>query len=128
MGEVKTGNDSFIFGFVIGGLEPESEGIFHVNPIRRGHNQPCTASLSIGGPIYGQPLNGEDGYELGDLCRLYRGEFHDEICQICPLIAILCLYLMSNSLSSMAHFTSLLEVSGLCNICFIGCSVGISMV
>ena len=81
MGEVKTGNDSFIFGFVIGGLEPESEGIFHVNPIRRGHNQPCTASLSIGGPIYGQPLNGEDGYELGDLCRLYRGEFHDEICQ-----------------------------------------------
>ena len=48
--------------------------------------------------------------------------------KICPLIAILGLYLMSNSLSSMAHFTSLLEVFGLCNICFIGCSVGISIV
>ena len=45
-----------------------------------------------------------------------------------PLIAVLGLYLMSNSLNSMAHFTSLLEVYGLCSICFIGCSVGISMV
>ena len=46
----------------------------------------------------------------------------------CPLIVVLSLYLMSNSLSSMANFTNLLEVSGLCNICFIGCYVGISMV
>ena len=46
----------------------------------------------------------------------------------CPLIAVLGLYLMSNSLNSMAHFTSLLEVFGLCSIFFIGCSVGISMV
>ena len=46
----------------------------------------------------------------------------------CPLIVVLGLYLMSNSLSSMDHFTSLPEVSGLCNIYFIGCSVGISMV
>ena len=44
------------------------------------------------------------------------------------LIAVLGLYLMSNSLSSMAHFISHPEVSGLCNICFIGCLVGISMV
>ena len=46
----------------------------------------------------------------------------------CPLTAVLCLYPMSNSLSSMAHFISLPEVSDLCNICFIGCFVGISMV
>ena len=46
----------------------------------------------------------------------------------CPLIVVLSLYLMSNSLSSMAHFTSLPKVSGLCNVGFIGCSVGISMV
>ena len=46
----------------------------------------------------------------------------------CPLIVVIGLYLMSNSLSFMAHFTSLPEVSGLCNICFIGCSVGILMV
>ena len=46
----------------------------------------------------------------------------------CPLIIVIGLYLMSNSLSFMAHFTSLPEVSGLCNICFIGCSVGILMV
>ena len=46
----------------------------------------------------------------------------------CPLIAVLGLYLMSNSLNSMAHFTSLPEVSSLCSIFFIGDYVGISMV
>ena len=45
-----------------------------------------------------------------------------------PLITVLGLYLMSNSINSMAHFTSLPKVSSLCSICFIGCSVGISMV
>ena len=70
MGEVKHVNDSFIFGFVIGGLEPESECIFHVVPIRGGQNQPYVASLSIGGPIYGQPLDGEVGRELGGFGRL----------------------------------------------------------
>ena len=42
----------------------------------------------------------------------------------CPFIVVFGLYLMSNSLSSMAHFINLLEVSGLCNTCFIGNSVG----
>ena len=42
----------------------------------------------------------------------------------CSFIAVFGLYLMSNSLSSMAHFISLSEVSGLCNTCFIGYSVG----
>ena len=46
----------------------------------------------------------------------------------CPLIVVLYLYLKSNSLISMAYFTNLLEVSSLCSICFIGCSMGISMV
>ena len=46
----------------------------------------------------------------------------------CPFIAVFGLYLMSNSLSSMAHFISLPEVSGLCNTCFIGNYVGTSMV
>ena len=46
----------------------------------------------------------------------------------CPLIVVLGFYLMSNSLNSMAHFTSLPEVSGICNIYFIGCFIGISMV
>ena len=46
----------------------------------------------------------------------------------CPLIAVLGLYLMSNSLGSMALSTNLPEVSGLCSIFFIGCSVIISMV
>ena len=46
----------------------------------------------------------------------------------CPFIAVFGLYLISNSRSSMAHFISLPEVSGLCNTCFIGYSVGTSMV
>ena len=48
--------------------------------------------------------------------------------KICPFIAVFGLYRMSNSLSSMAHFISLSEVSGLCNTCFIGYSVGNSIV
>ena len=81
MGKVKPGNDSFTFDFVIGGLEPESECIFHVDPIQGGQNQPCTTSLSIGCPIYRQPPDGEIGRELGGLGKLGQGEFHDEICQ-----------------------------------------------
>ena len=46
----------------------------------------------------------------------------------CPFIVVFALYLMSNSLISMAHFISLLEVSSLCNTCFIRYSVGTSMV
>ena len=48
--------------------------------------------------------------------------------KIYPFIVILGLYLMSNSLNSIAHFISLSEVYGLCNICFIGYLVGTSMV
>ena len=43
-------------------------------------------------------------------------------------IVVFGMYLISNSLSSMAHFISLPEVSGLRNTCFIGYSVGTSMV
>ena len=46
----------------------------------------------------------------------------------CPFIAVFGLYLISNSLSSMAHFINLPEVSGLCNTCFIGYYVGTSIV
>ena len=48
--------------------------------------------------------------------------------KICPFIAVFGLYRMSNSLSSMAHFINLPEVSGLCNTCFIGYSVGTSII
>ena len=48
--------------------------------------------------------------------------------KICPFIVVLGLYLMSNSLSSIAHFISLPEVYVLCSICFIEYSVGTSMV
>ena len=84
MGEVKPDNDNLIFGSVIGGMEPESECIFHCDSIRGGQNQTCIASLGISGPIYGQPLDGEVGRELGNFGRLCRGEFHDEICQHFP--------------------------------------------
>ena len=47
--------------------------------------------------------------------------------KIFPLIVVLGLYLILNSLNSMAYFTNLPKVSGLCNIFLIGCSVGISI-
>ena len=48
--------------------------------------------------------------------------------KICLFIAVLGLYLMSNSLSSTTNFISLPEVYSLCSICFIGYLVGTSMV
>ena len=45
-----------------------------------------------------------------------------------PFIAVFGLYRMSNLLSSRAHFISLPEVSGLCNTCLIGYSIGTSIV
>ena len=48
--------------------------------------------------------------------------------KIYPFTIVLGLYLMSNSLSSIAHFISLPKVSGLCSICFIGYSVGTSTI
>ena len=62
-------------------MESKSKCIFHVDPIRGGQNQPCSAFVGISGPIYGQPLDGEVGCELGGFGKLYRGEFHDEIYQ-----------------------------------------------
>ena len=46
--------------------------------------------------------------------------------KICPFTTVVGLYLMSSSLSSIAHFISLPEVSGLSSISFIGYSVGTS--
>ena len=54
--------------------------------------------------------------------------FMKKSAKTCHFIAVFGLYLMSNSLSSMAHFISLLEVFDLCNTCFIGYSVGTYMV
>ena len=48
-----------------------------------------------------------------------------KLAKICPFIAVFGLYLISNSLSSMAHFISLPEVSGLCSTCFIGYFLGL---
>ena len=48
--------------------------------------------------------------------------------KIFPFIVIFYFYRMSNSLSSMAHFINLPEVSGLCSTCFIGYSIGTSIV
>ena len=45
--------------------------------------------------------------------------------KICPFTAALGLYLISNSLSSIAHFISLPEVYGLCSICFIDIRLGL---
>ena len=71
----------FVFDHVIGGLEAESEGVFRIYPVWRGQDQTCTASLGIGGPVHGQPLDGEVGRQLGNFDRLCWGEFHDETCQ-----------------------------------------------
>ena len=58
VGKIKLGYDSFVLSLVIRGLKSESECVLHVNPIRGGQNQICTAALGIGGPIDRQPPDG----------------------------------------------------------------------
>ena len=132
VGKIKPSYDSFILGLIIRGLKSESKSVFQVNPVQGGQNQNYTASLGIGFPIYGQPPDGLVGCQLSSfngLCLVFDGvNSMMKSAKTCPLIAILGLYLMSNSLSSMAHFISLPKVSSLCNTCFIGCSIGISKV
>ena len=84
VGEVKPNYDSFIFGLVIGGLEDKSKGVFHIYLVWRGQDQTCTASLGIGGPVYGQPPDREVGRQLSSFGRLCWGEFHDEIYRDLP--------------------------------------------
>ena len=80
VGEVKPIYDSLIFGLIIGGLEPKSEGVLYIDSVGRGQNQTCTTPLGVGGPIHGQLPDGEVGRQLGSFGRLRRGEFRDEIC------------------------------------------------
>ena len=94
VGEVKPNYDSLIFGLVIGGLESEFEGLFHINPFWRGQDQTCTASLGIGGLVHEQPPDREVMRQLGSLGRLCWGEFHDEICQDFPFYC--CPWFVSN--------------------------------
>ena len=88
VGKIKPGYDSFVLGLFIGGKKSEFECVFHVNPFQGGQNKTRTASLGIGGPIYGQPLDGQVGRQLSSLGGhrrgIWRGEFHDEICQNLP--------------------------------------------
>ena len=128
MVKVKPSYDNLIFGLVIGGLEAQSEGVFHIYSVWRGQDHTCTASLSIGSPVHKQPPDGQIGLQLGSFGRLCWGEFHDEICQDLPFYC--CPWFVSNVEPTQLYspLISLLEVSGLCNICFIGYSVGTSMV
>ena len=119
MGKVNPDNDNFIFGFVIGGLELEFECIFHADPIRGGQNQPQSMDNLQMGRLDASWVVSVGSVEVNSMMKSTK---------TCSLIVVLGLYLMSNSLNSMAHFTSLPELSVLCSICFIGCSVGISMV
>ena len=61
MGEVKPNYDNLIFGLIIGGLEAESEGVFHIYHVWRGQDQTCIASLGIVNLVHGQLPDGEDG-------------------------------------------------------------------
>ena len=84
MGEVKPNYDGLILGLVVGGSEPKSERIFDIYSFWRGQNYIGTTLLSIGGPVYGQPPDGEVGRRLSSFGKLCLGEFHDEVCQDLP--------------------------------------------
>ena len=128
MGEVESSYDSLIFGLIIGGLEAESKGVFRIYPGWRGQDQPCTASLGVAAPSKDYFKMGRSGasWVASVNCAVVNSMM--KFTKIWPFTAVLGLYLMSNSLSFIAHFISLQEVYGLCSICFIGYSVGTSAV
>ena len=132
VGKVKPSYDSFVLGLIIGGLKSKFECVFHVNPVWGGQNHTRTASWELEAPSMDNLQMGKSGtncvVSMG-CARVFEGvNFMMKYAKTYPLIAVLCLYLTSNSLSSMAHFISLSEVFGLCNICLIGCSIVISIV
>ena len=73
VGKINPDYDSYVLGLVIGGLKSESECVFHVNPVQGGQNQIRPPSLGIGGPIYGQPSDGQVGRQLSSFNGLCRG-------------------------------------------------------
>ena len=128
MGEVKSNNDNFIFNFIVGDLELESECIFHVDPIWEVRINPDPLPWALAAPSTDNLQMERSNASWAVSVGFAKVNSMMKSAKIFPLIVVLGLYLMSNSLNSMAHFTSLPEVSGLCNICFIGCYVGILIV
>ena len=95
MGKVKPDNDSFIFGFVIGVLEPESKCIFHVDPIREVRINPALLPCAL-------TALSTDNLQMGrsDASWVVSIGFVEvnsmmKSTKTCPLIAVLGLYLMS---------------------------------
>ena len=128
VGEVESSYDSLIFDLIIGGLEAESKGVFSIYPVWRGQDQPYTASLGVSGPVDGKSPDGEVGANWVASVDCAGVNSMMKSAKICPFTIVLGLYLVSNSLSSIAHFISLAEVSGLCSIFFIRYSIGTSTV
>ena len=128
MGEVESSDDGLILSLVVGGLEPKSECILNIYSFWGGQNYPNTAPLSIGGPVYRKLPNGEVGVARVSSASSTEVNSVKKFAKTYPFIAVCCLYLMSKSLDSKADFINLPEVFGLCSTCFIGYSVGTSMV
>ena len=124
MGEVKSSYDSLIAGLVIGGLEAESEGVIHIYPVWRSQDQTCTFPWALAAPSTDNLQMGRSGVRWVASVDAAGVNSMMKSTRICHFIVVLCLYLMSNSLSSIDHFISLPEVYGLCSICFIGYSIG----
>ena len=129
MGEVEAYYDGLILGLVVGGAGnpnlsaysmsiPYGEVRIRPAPLPYPLEAPSTESFQIERSVvvWASLAGSAEVNSMMKSAKTY------------PFIAVFGLYLMSNSLSSMAHFISLPEVSCLCNTCFIGYSVGTSMV
>ena len=128
MSKVESCYDGLILGLVVGGLESKSERILNVYsfwevrikpaPLPCVFVAPSTESFQMGRSV-GAGVFSTGSVGVNSMTKSAK---------TCPFSTVFGLYLMSNSLTSMAHFISLPEVSGLCNTCFIGYYVGTSMV
>ena len=97
---------------------PSGEVRIRPAPLPCAFDAPSTESFQMGGLVFVWAFSAGSS----------EVNYMTKSAKICLFIAVFGLYRMSNSLSSMAHFINLPEVSGLCHTCFIGYSVGTSIV
>ena len=128
MGEVESNYDHLIFGLVLGAQKPNMS-VYSISIMSREVRiSPAPLPWALEAPS-------TDNFQMGRLGSSWVASIDCagvnsmmKYAKIFPFTVVLGLYLMSNSLSSIAHFISLPEVSGLCSICFIRYSVGTSTV
>ena len=126
MGEVESSYDNLIFGLIIEVWKPNLRAYSISIPYGEARISPAPLPWALAAPLTDNFQMGRSGASWVAFVDCAGVNSMMKSAKVYPFTSVLGLYLMSNSLSFIAHFISHPEVSGLCSICFIGYSVGTS--